>query len=296
MIKVNQFYLGLNKLADLSLDEFHQTYTGGKSYNSGVPIVGSQFDCPEQFDDTTTEIPSNFDWRFSNTNNLGLVAVTAVKDQGSCGSCWTFGAASAMEGSLCMQGFYDCSNWPGGLSEQNILDCASNNATFLGVYNNHGCGGGEQSNAMRWAYLSGGMSQDTTYSPYIAQKQDCTQPGIDATVTDQICGTTSYNGADAPLMARAIMAKGPTTIGIDAGGVSFQLYSGGIYESTTCSGNKINHAVTAVGFGTENDEEYWVIKNSWGSSWGLDGYILVKRGVDMCGVERDTQYALMSMP
>lgn len=114
--------------------------------------------------------------------------------------------------------------------------------------------------------------------------------------TDEICGTTSYNGADATLMAQATMEKGPITVGIDASGIQFQLYSGGVYSSTSCSGRRINHAVTDVGFGVDSDNgmDYWIIKNSWGASWGLGGYILVERGVDMCGIERDTQYALMA--
>jgi len=288
-------YLGLTKMADLTAEEFEALYLNAPGPD---PVLKTQFQCPEQFDDTTTEIPANFDWRFADQNDLNLVAVTAVKDQGSCGSCWTFGAAATMEGSMCIQGSYDCSSWS-GLSEQNMVDCASYNSTFLGSYNDNGCSGGEQSNAIRWAWLAGGISSEETY-PYVSgttgSKQTCMQPEISATVTDSVCGTTSYNGADSPLLARAVMAKGPVTIGIDAGGLAFSLYSGGVYSSTSCSGRRINHAVTTVGFGVDTTSEmpYWTIKNSWGTGWGLDGYILVERGVDMCGVERDTQYALMS--
>ena len=97
-------------------------------------------------------------------NDLGLVAVTAVKDQGSCGSCWTFGAASTMEGGVCINGQQDCTTWP-GLAEQELVDCASYNQTFLGVYNDHGCNGGEQSNAIRWVFLNGGITDEANY-PY----------------------------------------------------------------------------------------------------------------------------------
>lgn len=290
--ELETFYLGLNSLADLTLEEFMARYTQGKVED---PVLLQQFDCPEQFDDTTTAIPDNYDWRDASQNDLNLVAVTPVKDQGSCGSCWTFGATGTMEGGLCMQNVYECSGWA-GLSEQNMLNCASGNRTFLGNFNNNGCGGGEQSNGIRWSEMAGGISTSEDY-PYTAVKTDCTQPAFGATVTDGICGTTSYNGADSPLLARAVMKKGPVTIGIDAGGLTFQLYSGGVYTSNTCSGNRINHAVTTVGFGVDSDDSslpYWIIKNSWGSSWGLAGYIWVERGVDMCGVERDTQYALMS--
>merc|ERR1712226_1271678 len=289
---LHTFTLGLNKFADLTVQEFEAQYT--------APVVGSQFQCPEQYssDYTSDTIPESIDWRYADQNQLNLVAVTAVKDQGSCGSCWTFGAAATMEGSMCIQGSYDCSSWS-DLSEQNMVDCASYNSTFLGSYNDNGCSGGEQSNAIRGAWLAGGISSEETY-PYVSgstgSKQTCTQPAIAATVTDNVCGTTSYNGANSPLLARAVMAKGPVTIGIDAGGLAFSLYSGGVYSSTSCSGRRINHAVTTVGFGVDTTSEmpFWTIKNSWGTGWGLDGYILVERGVDVCGVERDTQYALMS--
>ena len=298
------FWVGMTKFADLTGEEFEDLYLTKRSGQETVakslgpdPVLKTQFQCPEQFSDETTDIPDNFDWRFADQNNLNLVAVTAVKDQGSCGSCWTFGAAATMEGSMCIQNAYDCSTWT-GLSEQNMVDCASYNSTFLGSYNDNGCSGGEQSNAIRWAYLAGGISSEDTY-PYVSgttgKKNDCTQPAFSASTTDNICGTTSYNGADSPLLARAVMAKGPVTIGIDAGGLAFSLYSGGVYSSTSCSGRRINHAVTTVGFGVDETTvmPFWTIKNSWGTGWGLDGYILVERGVDMCGVERDTQYALM---
>jgi len=291
---LEKFWVGMTKFADLTEQEFADLYLTKRGPD---PVLKQQFQCPEQFDDTTTDIPESYDWRFADQNDLNLVAVTAVKDQGSCGSCWTFGAAATMEGSMCIQKAYDCSSWT-GLSEQNMVDCASYNSTFLGNYNDNGCSGGEQSNAIRWASLAGGLSSEDTY-PYVSgrtgSKQDCMQPAFAASTTEKICGTTSYNGANSPLLARAVMAKGPVTIGIDAGGIAFSLYSGGVYSSTQCSGRRINHAVTTVGFGVDTADSmpYWIIKNSWGTGWGLDGYIWVERGIDMCGVERDTQYALM---
>lgn len=285
------FYLGLNKFADLEYEEYLNFYTM-PARDTSIPIVGRQFKCPENYNYTGNGVlPKNYDWRDPKLNDLNIVAVTEVKDQASCGSCWTFGAAAAMEGVLCMQGSYNCTTWP-GLAEQNILDCASHNST-LGTYDNNGCGGGEQSNAMRWVYMAGGLSEEADY-PYKAKEGSCKQPPFAASVSSDICGTTSYKGANAELMAWATIEQGPVTIGIDASGTAFQLYSGGVYSSTRCNGNRINHAVTVVGFGTDSaNMPYWIVKNSWGPNWGLGGYINVQRGVDMCGVERDTQYALM---
>jgi len=286
------FTLGLNKFADLTVDEFETLYTFPKPQ-----ILGAQYQCPEQYasDMTNADLPAAYDWRDASLNDLGLVAVTAVKDQGSCGSCWTFGATGTMEGGLCMQQQFDCTTWP-GLSEEELVDCASYNQTFLGTYNNHGCNGGEQSNGIRWVYLNGGITDEASY-PYTATNGNCQVPAPVATTTDEICGTTSYDRSSdnlATLLAAATVEKGPVTIGIDAGGIEFQLYSGGVYSSNSCSGNRINHAVLEVGFGSLDGMPYWIVKNSWGTAWGDKGYILVERGVDMCGVERDTQYALMA--
>merc|ERR1711953_216524 len=286
---LHTFTLGLNKFADLTVQEFEAQYT--------VPVVGNQFQCPEQYtsDYTSDTLPESIDWRYADQNGLNLVAVTSVKDQGSCGSCWTFGATGTMEGGVCMNGQQDCSTWA-GLSEQEILNCASYNSSTLGVYDNNGCGGGEQSNAIRWVYLNGGVTDEETL-PYLAttsRKTVCETPNPIAKTTDDICGTTSYNGADALLLAGAVADKGPVTVGIDAGGIEFQLYSGGVYSSSSCSARRINHAVTKVGYGNQDSVDFWTVKNSWGTGWGLAGYILMERGVNMCGIEQDTQYSLMA--
>jgi len=283
------FTLGLNRFADLTTAEFEATYLSP----TPNPVVGAQYQCPEKYTSsmTSSDLPTTWDWRDPTMNTAGLNAVTAVKDQGSCGSCWTFGATGTMEGSLCMQGSFDCNTWT-GLSEQELVDCASYNKTFLGTYNDHGCNGGEQSNAIRWVNLNGGITDEPSY-PYTAKDGTCQVPPSVATTTSDVCGTTSYNGPDATLLAAATMEKGPVTIGIDASGIEFQLYAGGVYSSTHCSPNGINHAVLAVGFGNDG-LDYWMVKNSWGTAWGLAGYINMERGVDMCGCERDTQYALMA--
>lgn len=281
----------MNKFADLTVQEFEAQY-------NAAPIVGAQFACPEQYagDYTVDTLPESCDWRYADQNDLNLVAVTAVKDQGSCGSCWTFGAVATMEGGVCMSGQYDCATWD-GLSEQEMLNCASFNSSTLGVYDNSGCNGGEQSNGIRWVYLNGGITDEATL-PYLAdtsRKTVCENPNPVAGTTDDICGTTSYNGPDALLLAGAILDKGPVTVGIDAGGIAFQLYSGGVYSSSACSANRINHAVTAVGYGDQDSVNFWTVKNSWGTDWGMGGYILMERGVNMCGIEQDTQYSLMAM-
>merc|ERR1711953_1374379 len=232
---LHTFTLGLNKFADLTVQEFEAQYT--------APVVGNQFQCPEQYtsDYTSDSLPESIDWRYADQNGLNLVAVTSVKDQGSCGGC-------------------------------------------------------EQSNAIRWVYLNGGVTDEETL-PYLAttsRKTVCETPNPIAKTTDDICGTTSYNGADALLLAGAVADKGPVTVGIDAGGIEFQLYSGGVYSSSSCSARRINHAVTTVGYGNQDSVDFWTVKNSWGTGWGLAGYILMERGVNMCGIEQDTQYSLMA--
>merc|ERR1711937_219035 len=112
------------------------------------------------------------------------------------------GAAAAMEGNYCFQGKQDCTTWH-GLSEQNMVDCASYNST-LGVYDNHGCNGGEQSNAIRWAFMNNGIASEDDY-PYTATQNTCQTDNTPAAqVSTDICGTTSYNGPDAELLKQAL--------------------------------------------------------------------------------------------
>merc|ERR1712014_470866 len=250
------------------------------------------------------------DWRDASANPAGVVAVTAVKDQGSCGSCYSFSATGTMEGSACMRGYQNCTTWT-GYSEQQILDCGSyasrgyTQDTEPEWYGYNGCYGGWQSNVIEYVYYNRGLMSESDY-PYksgdagaypdsIMNIGECQYNSASAqgNPDKHICGTTAKNGPDSDAMANAIYFKGPLAVGMYVGG-DFMSYSSGVYvpgpnDCPDVEKSGINHALLAVGYGEEiqNGEyvPYWIIKNSWSADWGDNGYIKVIRGTNACGIE-----------
>lgn len=186
-----------------------------------------------------------------------------VKNQGSCGSCWSFGAIAPLEFSKCKR-----SGYPLALSEQHLVDCDPND---------HGCDGGFYTNA--WYYLKqcGGAEQASVY-PYRGVAGTCR---FNSNYIGARVSSYSNVAASASAMMRAL-ASGPVSVAINAVD-SLSYYKSGVY-SGNCAG-QINHAVVVVGYGSLYGEDYWVVRNSWGSGWGQGGYVLMKRGVNMCNVE-----------
>lgn len=290
------YYLGTTKFAHLTDQEFRA--------GPGQPGLGEEqvveFECPVQYQASGSDLPASVDWRDPTQNPRNVNAVTAIKNQENCGSCWSFGATGTMEGQLCLAGQYDCDTWT-GLSEQEIIDCTAYNYTYLGEYDTAGCGGGFSSNALRWVSMVGGVTDETT-EPYESGNGyifQCDQPPAAGIESSQICGSTSYEGPNADLLQDAIANVGPVQVSINASLESFHMYMGGVYAPMNCNPNTLDHAVLNVGYGTyvESDGSegapYWIIKNSWGTGWGIDGYIMMYRGVDMCGCESNTVFSIV---
>jgi len=282
------------------------------------PEEDIEMECPLRFKaPENIKMPSSLDWRDPENNPKNLNAVTQVKDQGSCGSCYIFSATGAMEGSLCLNGFFNCTTFE-GLSEQQPLDCGSwmkrdydNWAEYPQWYEFYGCSGGWPGNVMQYAYWNRGISCLGKY-PYrsgtekfdnLMNQDECYyDPSMSHGYPNRnICGTTSKDGPDAIAMAEAIYFKGPVSISMYVGG-TFSSYSSGVYvpaedDCPNLEKTGINHCMLAVGWGEElvNGEmtPYWIIKNSWGSEWGDNGFFKVIRGVNACGVEGNIQYADM---
>ena len=206
------------------------------------------------------ELPDNFDWRLKG-------AVTHVKNQGSCGSCWAFSAVGCVEGAH----FVNTSKLV-ALSEQELLDCELTSM---------GCNGGWAQVALEWAKK--GVMNETAY-PYKAVKGTCAfdESKVVAKVTN-IYGIMPNMPSK---MQENIVAHGPISISLDA--TKFHAYLGGIMNGTDCSKITANHAVLLVGWGVEasTGTKYWIIKNSWGPTWGENGYIRIVRGSNACNVER----------
>ena len=241
--------LSLNKFACYTPSEYASLL--GVKMTSQLPR--------KSFEGKSDNYPESLDWRDKG-------AVTPVKDQGSCGSCWAFSAIAGMEGAWAAAG-----NPLLSLSEQNLVDCTT---TALG------CHGGlaELGLGMAKQQQDGKFMLEEDY-PYVGYQQGCQ---FDKSKGVAHISTITMYRDEADLMG-VVNKYGPTSVAIDALSSGFQLYTGGIYDGTGCS-TRQDHAVCVVGYGSENETPFWIIKNSWGPTWGESGYIRMLRNVNICGI------------
>ena len=218
------------------------------------------------------ELPSQTDWRSQG-------AVTKVKSQGQCGSCWAFSVTGALEG----QHFRKTGKLV-SLSEQNLIDCSKK-------YGNHGCNGGWMNNGFRYIKENGGIDTEDSYAYLGTDHQQCKfrKETIGATST----GYTVIPPNNEKQLLNAVATVGPITVAIQVTS-SFQSYHGGVYYEPRCDPKKLNHAVLIVGYGSEGGHDYWLVKNSWGTSWGQEGYIKMARNKNNnCGIASAASYPLV---
>jgi cathepsin L len=266
------YKLGLNKYADMLHHEFQQTmngfnYTQYKAQRA-VGSTGVSFIAP-----ANVVVPKSVDWRTSG-------AVTAVKDQGHCGSCWAFSSTGALEGQ-----HYRKIGVLVSLSEQNLVDCSSH-------YGNNGCNGGLMDNAFNYIKNNGGIDTEKSY-PYEGIDDSCHFDKANVGATDR--GFVDIPQGDEVAMMQAAATIGPISVAIDASHESFQLYAEGVYDEPSCDSQNLDHGVLVVGYGTDpNGQDYWLVKNSWGSTWGDKGYIKMARNKEnQCGIASASSYPLV---
>ncbi|KAF0291935.1 Cathepsin L [Amphibalanus amphitrite] len=256
------FTLALNKFADLTSEEFARGFKGLK-IGSTTPHVMHQ--------NTGKAAPTSQDWR-----DYGVV--TGVKDQGQCGSCWSFSATGALEGAWALAGHTLVS-----LSEQQLVDCST-------AYGNAGCNGGWMDSAFQYIRDHGGIQSEASY-PYTARDGTCKASGNNVATLRSYADI--HSGSESGLLD-AVANVGPVAVAIDASHFSFQLYSGGVYNEAHCSSSRLDHGVLAVGYGTESGQDYWLVKNSWGTGWGLSGYIKMSRNAgNQCGIATSASYPIV---
>jgi cathepsin L len=246
----------LNKFSDLTATE-KKRYTGLKmekptgDYQERISIK------------PLGPIADELDWRTKG-------AVTEVKDQLACGSCYAFSGVGAIEG----QHFLKTGKLI-SLSEQQIVDCSQD-------FQDNGCDGGFMESVYKYVAQAGGLDTEDTY-PYDADVENCHYNKDAAAATVQSYQT--INDSEEDLM-NAVAKLGPISVGIYAT-ESLQAYGGGVYYEDNCDG-QINHGVLVVGYGTDNDEDYWLVKNSWGTNWGEDGYVkMARNNNNMCSIASD---------
>ncbi|KAM9737484.1 cathepsin S-like [Menidia menidia] len=252
---LHSFEMAMNHLGDLTIEEITRTLTG--------TVVPSELErIPYELVKVNQSLPSSLDWR-----DKGLV--TSVKTQGSCGSCWAFSAVGALEGQL-----KKSTGILKSLSPQNLVDCSAK-------YGNYGCRGGFMANAFQYVIQNRGIASDTSY-PYIAKRDQCKyRPQYRAAN----CSKYGFLPKGDEFALKVGLANiGPISVAIDASRPKFLFYRHGVYQDHTCSHN-VNHGVLLVGYGTENGEDYWVVKNSWGERFGDGGFIKMARNKhNQCGI------------
>ncbi|KAM6330858.1 cathepsin K [Alca torda] len=253
---VHTFELAMNHLGDMTSEEVVRTMTGLK-----VPRDRPRRNETLYVPDWTERAPPAVDWR-----RKGYV--TPVKNQGQCGSCWAFSSVGALEGQLKRKTGKLLS-----LSPQNLVDC---------VANNDGCGGGYMTNAFEYVRQNRGIDSEDAY-PYIGQDESCMYSPTGKAAKCR--GYREIPEGNEKALKRAVARIGPVSVGIDASLPSFQFYSRGVYYDESCNAENINHAVLAVGYGTQKGTKHWIIKNSWGEEWGNKGYVLLARNMNnACGI------------
>lgn len=221
-------------------------------------------------------VPDSLDWR-----DIGMV--TKVKDQGQCGSCWAFSAIASLESVNAIHGNHKLYN----LSEQELVDCSTD-------YGNLGCGGGLMDNAFEYM-MKYGIASDKVYS-YNASDNAC-----NINKTKPLLNVSRYydvpKNNEKQLMYAVV--GNPVSVAIDASDPTFQFYKSGIYNISDC-GNNLDHGVTVVGYGKDNiyKLDYWIVKNSWNTDWGYNGYIYMRRNHEtpqgMCGIAMGSSYPAMN--
>merc|ERR1711872_449644 len=254
-----------NEFNDLTNDEFVRMLNG---------LQPSQSRSNQIFVPLKTNNPPMVDWR-----QHGFV--TPVKNQKQCGSCWAFSATGSLEGAT-----FNKTKKLVSLSEQNLVDCSMKEG-------NHGCMGGLMDFAFKYIQENKGIDTEESY-PYTAKTgKTClfNSSTIGATVT----GWKDIKSGSEMDLESAVAQVGPISVGIDAGHPGFQMYKQGVYYSLLCSNKRLDHGVLAVGYGEQEfqgmKQKYWLVKNSWGETWGDQGYIKMAKDLgNMCGIATQASF------
>lgn len=251
--------MAVNQFADLTWEEFKRDRLGLRTHNR-------ERNLPQLIRLSTQNVPDTVDWRTKGV-------VNAVKDQQQCGSCWAFSTVGSIESAYALK-----TGTLYSLSEQQLVDCS-------GSYGNLGCSGGLMDNGFEYAE-STGLCAENSY-PYTAEDGTCKQcKGL-----VKVKSFVDIPQGNETALKEAVAIQ-PVSVAIEADTSSFQFYSSGVYDDVSC-GLNLDHGVVAVGYGTDNGKDYWLVRNSWGQEWGDQGYIKIARGDNRCGISQAASYPIV---
>lgn len=260
------YTLGLNQFSDMTPEEFQAKYMGymPSSEPRNVEILEPEVSLTQQ---------AGVDWR-----TKGIV--NAVKNQGQCGSCWAFSAVAAIEGAMAQS-----TGKLATFAEQQLVDCSS-------MYGNHGCNGGLMDNAFKYV-MSKGLTTSDNY-PYTAKDGSCNSTAV----SKKVAHISSYKDVSANNTDALKTAATQRVVSVAIQANAIMQYTGGVFDNPAC-GTQLNHGVSVVGYGNDSatKKDYWIVRNSWGGSWGEQGYIrmLIQPGMTKgeCGINMDPSYPVV---
>ncbi|XP_058019613.1 procathepsin L-like [Ahaetulla prasina] len=259
------YKLGMNHFGDLTNEEIN------KKLNCLLPDLdlASRKNVVTFKSSENPQIPPGVDWRAKGF-------VTEVKDQGECGSCWSFSATGALEGM-----HFKKTGKLVSLSEQNLIDCSTDQGSS-------GCNGGLMSQAFEYVHEQGGINSEESY-PYDGLDFYSCRYQAENSITK--CSTMGLilTGDEKGLL-EAVATIGPIAVGVDARSSEFQFYKSGIFQNPWRGDPHLVHAMLVVGY---NSTKYWILKNSWSRIWGDNGYMLLEQGSNQCGI---TNFACYPIP
>jgi len=270
------YKLRLNQFGDLTEEEFRYQ-VNGKNGTCLPPIPQHKSKKPSKHSPNKEPVtlPASVDWQAKGV-------VTPVKNQGQCGSCWAYSATGSMECNYAIK-----TGQLNSLSEQQLVDCTWS-------YGNQGCAGGWYYGAWDYAVKEGGLCSESEY-PYEAKDEVCRAHQCSAKY-NPISSYSEVNPDDESALQTASVS-GCVSVAIQANQMAFQFYSSGVL--TGRCGTRIDHAVLVVGYGTDNGQDYWKVKNSWGTQWGDQGYVYVCRSCNEngnrgeCGINMYPAFAVI---
>ena len=265
------FSMKMNQFGHMTSDEFKKNMTQGFLPLGGKSLRANTNSSHFVWKGRKDALPQSVNW-------VDQGAVTSVKNQGVCGSCWTFSSTGALEGAY----FLKSGNLV-NLSQQYILSCDTGGS---------GCSGGQMDQAFAWVQSQGGICAASDYPYTDANTHTASQCRQECTPISGTAPTSKTDVEQTEASLMAAVAKQPVSIAIEADQSSFQFYSGGVM--TQPCGTQLDHGVLLVGYGSEEGQDYWLVKNSWGTTYGEAGYIKIQRGKNQqggqCGILLSASY------